>query len=185
MKNMKRVFLVIGPERSGNHLVKRMFVMAGCEGTYNFNQPLDAFLFKQKKLSDITESQDIVHGDSMPARLTEWTDWVECAKRYEKEGYKIHWIIPVRDFLCIKGAKESVGMIRDSDPISQIQNEYREVFRQVLTHGGFFWLVPISMVLDHPEYAIKEMKILFDLEVPEKFIDKVYDANAKHRRKYE
>ena len=184
---IRRVFLVVGPECSGNHIVKRLFLQANVWGDYDYVQRLDDFLFKKKKLSEIIGDWqgDILHGDSMPARDYEFTDWVECTRRYEQEGYAVHWVIPVRNYLCTAGSKLNRGMTRERDLVHQLQEEYRTIFSQLVMHGGHFYLLPLTTLFEHPRYIFAEIKSIYGLDVPLKLEDKLYDADKKHRLEVE
>lgn len=161
--------------------------MSQCWGDFDYKQRLDDFLFKKKKLIDIIGGWegDLVHGDSMPARNTEFTDWVECARRYEDNNYTVRWVVPIRNFLCNTCSKETRGMVRERDIVGQLQNEYREIFKQLLKHKGHFYLLPLSTLFAYPKYIFAEIKKIYGLEIPLKVEEKIYDADEKHRQKVE
>lgn len=152
----KLAFLIYGPESSGNHITRTFLKAMDCS----------------------------IGGNSVPFGSidgkTHLPDMLGLAHKCEKEGWSVVWVIPIRDFHCMAKSKIHRNRAKDLDAaFLQIKNEYRYIFDVILKHGGDYFLLPMNVLFEHPEYLALELQHLYDVGRYKPI--KIYDADAKHR----
>lgn len=190
---MKKAFLVVSPESCGNHLVRYLFTQAKCFGDCGKlvngrllvePQRLDRLVLHNNcSLSDIIEDWDgnLVYGKSVPMSNT-LPDILRFAKVFEKYDYEVNWIIPIRSFYCSLQSKKLRGHKKEAT-LDTLNEEYSYIFKNILIHGGRFYLCPVSLLLTKPEFVIKEINKLFHLDISLDVCKNIADADHKWRNK--
>ena len=184
---MHKVFLVLGPESSGNHLASKVLQTMGCY--WEEPQKLDLFLKKDgiNIGSTITENKNLVLRRSVPYGK-EWFDPISAREKFinrtksHRTEYKMYTIVLQREYMStvlsnyyhreytIEDAKKK--MIRAEKHISMY-----------LSNGWLdpYWTLNVSLLLKDPEPAIKGLEIFTGLKWPEEipYEDVVYDSDIK------
>ena len=97
----RKAYLVVGPESSGTRIVTRLFVEAGCVGSFEHSQPLDKFLrLKRMTLDNYSESEKFVLRRSVP-HGTKFPDLKHINDRFVANGCKTTWIILLREWTAL------------------------------------------------------------------------------------
>ena len=163
---MKRAYVVVGPESSGNRMLASLLIGAGCCGGTAFDHPL---------MFDVPTGEDPVvlirsfpHGDG-------WPDLAEIYRTLRSRGYMVRVLVTVRDPHCVI---ESQVERRHHPPElawSNYQQSYRRIFEQLLTVNAWYALVPYATL----RRGEAQRNLLATLGLPAVEVE-VRDENAKH-----
>jgi len=92
------LFLVLGPESSGNHITTELLITMGCFGDASDKQRLDAFVDGDTDIlpakGPMVLMRSVPHGRQYP-------DVSQISKRLYSAGYRMKTIIPVREWTAI------------------------------------------------------------------------------------
>jgi len=90
-----KVFLVIGPESSGNHLASK--VLKTMDAYWEEPQKLDSFLKGDCGLDEITDNPHIVLRRSVPHGHEWFNPAISAVEKFGNEGYRMYTIILQRE----------------------------------------------------------------------------------------
>jgi len=96
---IKKVFLVLGPESSGNHITSKVLSNMGCFWEENQKLIIDRFIRGECELKDITDNTNIVLRRSVPYER-EWPDPNRYRKIFNDEGYEMYTIVLQREWMA-------------------------------------------------------------------------------------
>lgn len=172
---MGKVFLVLGPESSGNNLTSMILKTMGCY--WEEPQLLDKFLTDESKIDDITDNSNIVLRRSIP-HGREWVDPVSIAMKFEKVGYEIYTIILKREWMA---TILSNYYHRSTD----VEEAWETLISAELHIAKFlhlmkpFYILNTSALMKDPEPSIKGLEIFTGLNWPENisYENIIYDSD--------
>jgi hypothetical protein len=157
MKEVKsKVFLVYGPENSGNHLIRDFLKTFDVETDGN-SVPCSINL-----------------GEMMP-------DIEKDIEYYRDKGKYVIVIVPIRDYYCMAQSKLRHGFATSFErAIQQIQEEYSYIFKTLVNTKVNFLLIPFSFLINNYEHLCREMKLFFNIRPKKDFRNQLFDSNKKH-----
>lgn len=149
---MKRCYVVVGPESSGNRLLASILVRAGCIGSASTEQPWGDDLPSHENLAVVIRSYP--HGEGWPYLNAIYN----CL---EARDYEVFTLITVRSPVACLSSQVAQGHAIDSGTAAAL---YREAYRRILADvRGHFYLVPIESLILHPREATAALLALLGL----------------------
>jgi hypothetical protein len=172
----KKLFLVLGPESTGNHLTSRVLNNMGCFWEENQKLIIDRFTRGECELKDITENPNIVLRRSVPYEH-EWPDPVRYRKLFAGEGYKMYTIILQREWMAAilsqyyhRSATVEVAW----DTLVKAEKH----ISKYISDGSVdpFYVLNTSTLMKDPEPVIRGLEVFTGLKWP---IDIRYESVVK------
>lgn len=161
---MGNLFLVVGPESSGNHLTSLILKTMGCY--WEEPQKLDLFLKDEMKLEDITNNQNIVLRRSVP-HGHEWVDPIKIEKAFDNHGYKMSTIILKREWMAtmLSNYYHRSSTVEDAWNVLVRAEKHIASF---LCHGVVdpFYMLNTSSLMKDPKPVIKGLELFTGLDWP-------------------
>ena len=175
---MKRCFLIVGPESSGNRLLGAILTRAGCAGRASTDQRWDRTLPVKATPAMIIRS--FPHGE-------DWPDLSEIYCTLEERGYQVTTLVTVRHPAATIGSQVQSGLAgSDQEACDQIAEAYQQIFQQI---SRPFHLVPYEAITYGPPAALRALLTAIGLApvtAGPLIIDgqerDLEDGNAKHFR---
>lgn len=176
----KKMFLVLGPESSGNHITSRVLENMGCFWEENQKLIIDRFCRGECPLSEITTNSNIVLRRSVPYEH-EWADPNKYRKLFENEGYKMYSIILQREWMA--------GLLSQyyhrSATVEIAWDSYVKAEKHIgkyLSDSSLdpFYVFNTSALMKDPEPVIKGLEYFTGLKWPKEvpYNSIVYDADV-------
>lgn len=159
---MRRVFLVLGPESSGNNLTSLVLKNMGCY--WEEPQKLDLLLKGEMKLKDITDNPNIVLRRSVPYGR-EWSNPIEIAAAFRNEGYEMYTIVLQREWM----ATMLSNYYHRSSTVEEAWETLVKAEKHIATYlqSGVldpFYVLNTSSLMKDPEPVIKGLEFFTKLE---------------------
>lgn len=169
----KRAYLVVGPESSGNRLMTRLLVAAGCQGEGDHVQRWDTH-------PPVSE-EPIVWLRSVPhARQT--PDIVAMVRRLWARGYKVKVVVMLRDWHSTLASQVRMGHVKSKDQGQRhIRDAYVWIFSQVAEASVPFYVVSFEALVARPDATMTWLCDALGLEWRDGMLpEPVLDENAKY-----
>lgn len=167
---MKKAFIVVGPESSGNRYMGRLLVSAGCAGSGTHHQPFDKDNWDFELPKDSPERVVLVR--SFP-NAHEWPDLNKLRDKFFLEyGYETTILVMVRDMWVVAQSQIRNRHVVNEDMAYKHYNQaYEFIFSDIHAGGLNFRIVPYSS-LGRREFLDCLFESL-DLQPikPERFVD--------------
>lgn len=162
----KKVFLVLGPESSGNHVTSRVLNNMGCFWEENQKLIIDRFTRGECELKEITEKSNIVLRRSVPYEH-EWADPNKYRKLFENKGYEMYTVILQREWMA--------GLLSQyyhrSATVEVAWDSYVKAEKHIskyIADGSVdpFYVFNTSALMKDPEPVIRGLEIFTGLKWP-------------------
>jgi hypothetical protein len=162
----KKIFLVVGPESSGNHLTSLVLKTMGCYWEEP-PQKLDSMLKGEIELASFTDNSNIVLRRSVPYGH-EWISPALIRHTFANLGYTMHTIILQREWMAT--------MLSNYYHRSSTVEEANEVLVKAekhiashMAHGLFdpFYVLNTSTLMKDPEPVVKGLELYTGLKWPD------------------
>lgn len=174
----KRCFLVCGPESSGNRLMTRILIRAGCYGDYNMFQRLDNEDVPPN-INDIVIHRSFPFGNEGEGR--HWPDLYQIINRFEEMGHKLdHIIVMSRDFRCtIKSQLKANHVHKWEQAQENIIYAYHTIYWQIMLNKYQAKIIPVTYegLVHHPRATLGWLLPALNLPMIE--TEFIFDANEK------
>ena len=165
----RRAFLVCGPESSGNRLMTRLLVAAGCYGDGAHFQRLDRAI-------PVHEHQ-IVWMRSVP-HAHEWPDLSGMVHQLRGLNYTVQVVVMSRDWTAVARSQVAAGHAPDeATALSNIREAWRHIFTHLNLVDVPYVVVNYESLVQRPSAALAGVMALFGLPLPEH--EYIYDGNVK------
>lgn len=164
MSKIKKLFLVLGPESSGNHLTSLVLQKMGCY--WEEPQKLDSFLEGTMELKDITDEKNIVLRRSVP-HGREWPSPVEIEKRFKEEGYTMGTIILQREWMatCLSNYYHRSNTVEEAE--ATLRDAEKHIARYLYNSAlDPFYVLNVSSMMKDPVPSIKGLERFTGLKWP-------------------
>ena len=160
----KKVFLVLGPESSGNHLTSKVLQTMGCY--WEEPQKLDSFLKGDCGLDDITDNPNIVLRRSVP-HGHEWHNPVLSRSKFADRGYEMYTIVLQREWMSTMLS----NYYHRSSTVQEAWQTLLKAEKHIATQMSHGWLDPFyvlntSTLMKDPKPVIMGLEIFTGLEWP-------------------
>ncbi len=172
---MKKCFFVFGPESSGNRVMARILIAAGCHGRGDTDQQPEEILRSGE--------ENIVIHMSFPFGARgcnrHWPSISKWVSEAWAKGYDVQVIIMTRDTHCMIHSQIKAGHVLTTDEaLNNIGTAYKEIFCSLSKIKVEFTVVPYeSLVLHQSETTAWLLsKLRFGSYL---FHEEVKDENAK------
>ena len=164
----KRAFLVLGPESSGTHLLTRLLIQAGCQGSTGGHAP---WQIEKRELDDADEKpweselptdtqrwdrtpptdqdpivwrRSVPHGGNLP-EITAMIDGLQ------QNNYAVHAVVVVRDQYAMSQSQWKWRHISDPDQAdAQIQLALTHIFKQLTLAETEFTITTYEALVHYP-----------------------------------
>jgi len=161
---MNKLFLIMGPESSGNHLTSLILKTMNCY--WEEPQKLDDFLKGKCKLADITNNSNVVLRRSIPYGR-DWVDPVLINSLFSKQGYKTYTIILQREWI----ATMLSNYYHRSSTVEEAWETLVKAEKHIskyLNVGSLdpFYILNVSSLMKDPEPSIKGLELFTGLKWP-------------------
>ncbi len=171
---MKRAFLILAPEGSGNRMWVRLLMAAGCRGRGEYAQEFDwpgrVNLFKPPE----GYAGPIVWFRSVPHR-NEWADASAMAGNVRAAGWEPCFLLPIRDAYCTKRSQTARGWDH-----GDVETQLRKCWESVFFSGYCWrWCVYESLIHGGLPSANAVLRSL-DLKPLQALPFGFHDGNVKH-----
>jgi LPS sulfotransferase NodH len=168
---MKQAICVMGPERSGNRLMTRLLIHAGCQGDGAHVQRWDT--------TPPTTESPIVWLRSCP-HAGAWPDLSGWLQALHVTGYTVHAVVMTRDWF-IQGASQ----LRAGHVVSVTQAEahqqaaYLSIFAALSRREVPFVLLSYEALCQRPQAVMARLCARLGLEWPGTLPEPIVDGNAR------
>lgn len=159
---MSKVFLVFGPESSGNNLTSLILKTMGCY--WEEPQVLDRFLMGETRIDIITDNPCMVLRRSVPYGR-EWFDPAVASLEFERCGYKMYTIVLQREWM----ATMLSNYYHRSSDVGEAWNTLVEAEIHIAKFLHLlkpFYILNTSALMKDPEPCIKGLEIFTGLKWP-------------------
>jgi hypothetical protein len=175
---MGKVFLVFGPESSGNHLTSLLLQKMGCYWEEPQKLNIDSFLRGECELKDITDSSNIVLRRSIPYER-EWFDPKPVGLKFLDLGYRMYTVILQREWMATMLSNyyhRSLTVEEAWDTLVKAELHIAE-YLNILNP---FYILNTSALMKDPEPCIKGLELFTGLKWPEgvSYDKYVYDSDV-------
>jgi hypothetical protein len=182
--NIRRVFMVVGPESSGTRILTRLLCMAGCIGDYGHEQRLDRFVYEDgisiKEIFEY-EPKTIVLRRSIPHYPNVRPDIIEIGTKFKKAGFEPFYIVAVRDWICTAKSKVRTEHCQNwPDAKMTLAEEWAYIGNCLGYFAGHFYMVITSCLFINPERTLKSLEDWIRLQFPPGAKEILYDADLKY-----
>lgn len=133
---MKRAYLVVGPESSGNRKLAAQLIEAGCVGGTEFDHP---FMHELP-----TEEDPVVVVRSYP-HGNQWPDVADLFEILRGRGYCVRALVTVRDPLAVMRSQVARRHHPRELAWSNYQQAYLSLFEQLRRVNLWYALVPFDV----------------------------------------
>jgi len=193
---MKTVFIICGPESSGNRLTRMILKSIPILEVGNdyeramrmFEEKRDIDLMKENTW--LFAGRSIPHGGTFGNRekVPEYLSLDKYEKAFINFGFKPKWIIPIRSIYPLMKSKMArkrtpIGVRENDAAMYQfISGQYLHIFSGLVDIGdAIFHLFNTSALMLNPDRELMGLEKFFGFELDIKRIKKeIYDADAKH-----
>ena len=177
---MKRVFIIIGPESSGTRVVTRLFIKAGCFGEGKHLQALDKFIKGEiKNLKKFSGNADtIVFRRSIPHGVNPvWIKFNQIEKLFTEQGYKVFWIVTMRDWSSLARSKVRRGHKKNlKEAKESVKKEYSYIASGLVSRTNYYMLM-ISDLFKKPKETLRRMVEWIEFEIPDGAVADIFNAD--------
>jgi len=160
----KKLFLVLGPESSGNHVTSLVLKNMGC--FWDEPQELDRFLLGEIKLSQVTSNSNIVLRRSVP-HGRDWPVASDISKRFAEEGYEMSTIVLQREWMATILSNYYHRSTNVQEAWDTLVKGEKHISNQMF-NGDLdpFYILNTSALMKDPEAVIIGLEIFTGLEWP-------------------
>lgn len=139
---MKKAFIVVGPEASGNRYLGRLLVSAGCAGSGTHHQPFDKDNWNFELPEPYPEKVVLVR--SFP-HAKAWPDLVTLKRKFDHYGYETTVLILFRDPWVVQESQIKEGHVANREmAFAHYQRAYSLIFEDIEQGELDFRIVPYS-----------------------------------------
>jgi hypothetical protein len=161
----KRVFLVLGPESSGNHVTSKVLQTMGCY--WEEPQKLDSFLKGDCGLDEITDNPNIVLRRSVP-HGHEWHQPTISRSMFADRGYTMFTIVLQREWM----ATMLSNYYHRSSTVEEAWSTLIKAEKHIATLMSHelldpFFILNTSTLMKDPEPVIKGLELFTGLKWPD------------------
>jgi len=192
---LKTVFIICGPESSGNRLTASIFRKVGLpEVSHDYGDAMRTFK-EPRDIKTMAENtwifarRSIPHGGSFKHKdELNYLDIPAYEEEFVKRDFKPKWIIPIRSMYPLvrskqkrkrtpKGIREKVKVVN-----SFVAGQYLRIFSGLIDIGDAeFHLFNTSLLMLAPDRELIGLENFIGFELPREEIKKeIYDADDKH-----
>lgn len=176
----KRIFIVAGPESSGNRLVARLLVKAGCWGDGNTAQRLDRPVQdgNAETISKLVgEAKNLVLVRSFP-HGKKWINLKDVADFFRAGGFEPFLVITRRNWPCTVLSQVNAGHVKTrGEALINIANAERSLAVQLKKVRCKYTVVDYDFLVSHPKAATAWLLRWCDLEPNKHSSDEVIVYN--------
>ena len=152
----KRIFIVAGPESSGNRLVARLLVKAGCWGDGSTVQRLDAPV-RDGNVETICGlvgvAENLVLVRSFP-HAKKWINLKDVADLFRDGGFEPFLVITRRNWPCTVLSQMSAGHVKTGgEAFANIANAERRLAIEVKRVRCKHMVMDYDFLVSHPKAA--------------------------------
>lgn len=141
-KRAKRCFLVIGPESSGNKLIARILIDAGCYGDASTQQRLDKTA-PPEDINDIVLVRSFPHGAEKERHFPNLATEQLAFQKYGFNDFMA--IVTVRDMFCTSKSQVLRGHVNsEAEALQNIPAAYGHIYSQL----GYFNIPSIHITYE-------------------------------------
>ena len=152
----KRIFIVAGPESSGNRLVARLLVKAGCWGDGSTVQRLDTLAqdADPEAINELTgEAQNLVLVRSFP-HAKKWINLKDVADLFRNGGFEPFLVITRRNWPCTVLSQLNAGHVKTGgEAFANIANAERRLAIEVKRAKCKRMVMDYDFLVSHPKAA--------------------------------
>lgn len=164
---MKRCFLIVGAESSGNRLLGKLLVNAGCFGDDRMDGPFSQRLPCDEALAVVIRSYP--HGD-------EWPDIVAIYTELRAKGYQVMVLVAIRDWHCTLQSQIHSQHHPKELALANIRRAYGEIFTGLATINCWHTVISYEALVSTPQ---AQTVLLHRLGLEGEPIE-TYNGNDKH-----
>lgn len=176
---MTLAVLVLSPESSGNRLMTRLLIEAGCYG--------DAGAGRQRLDAGIPPAQQpVVWLRSFP-HGGKWADIPDMVSQLRLQGYTVKAVTLFRDFRCQRWSQVAVPhVVDDAHAKVRIREAYWRIFTGLAQAGMLQDYVPVvyESLIAHPVEVLTDLFDELGLEVSAETVSQmsatIVDGDAKY-----
>jgi len=173
----KKLFLVLGPESSGNHLTSMILKKMGCY--WEEPQKLDNFK-DEEELNRITyNNPNIVLRRSVP-HGREWCNPLKISQKFEKYGFKMYTIVLQREWMATMLSNYYHRSSNLKEAWKTLEDAEKHIAGYMAT-GVIdpFYVLNTSSLMKDPKPAIRGLEIFTGLRWPDgmPYESFVYDSD--------
>lgn len=174
--NLKRAYLVLGPESSGTRLITRILIAGGCHGTDDHVQAFDRCI--PDPLTPIVWRRSLPHGHNH-----EWPNIKNLIWYLINLGRDVNVVCCTRDMECTIDSQLFWGHVTtDAAARQNIIRAYREMFDGVQSLGVKCQVVSYESLIAHPRNSQRILLESLGLDATEDtdgYVS-ITDENSKH-----
>lgn len=170
---MTLAVMVLGAESSGNRLMARLLIAAGCYGDGHISQRLDDGIPAAVN-QPVVWIRSIPHGDQVP-------DLSDCFHQLRQQGYEVRAIVMLRcwyPMICSQ-AKRITGDKALAE--QRTRQAYAYLFPALFHEQIDYVTVTLSELITRPDAVIRWLCEWLGLAFPVTF-EPVMDVNERHWR---
>jgi len=162
---MGKLFLVMGPESSGNHLTSLVLQTMGCFWKEPQKLNIDVFIRGECSLKDITDNENIVLRRSVP-NGRQWVDPILISNCFDKEGYKTYTILLKREWMatCLSNYYHRCSTVEEAwDTLIKAELHIAKYMADIEN----FYILNTSTLMKDPEPVVKGIELYTGLKWPD------------------
>lgn len=181
---VKRAYVVVGPESSGNKLLTALLIRAGCVGDPRDDGPGMWSIIEPATEQRVALTYSFPHGQ-------EWPDLRNVYWRLQNKGYLTWFLVAARDPWCVFQSQEQRRLKPMPVAMANYQRSYREIFTQLHAIDAPYLMVPYEAITSEPEKSVQRLLELLSLPtdnlggqliINSRPVNEITNENAKHYR---
>lgn len=177
----KTCYFVVGPESSGNRLMAKILVDAGCYGDANMFQRLDRHI--PTDVEKIVWIRSFPHGARGEGR--HWPDMTLLRKKVRDLGYVPQAVVMARDEFCMARSQLKAGHVSD---MHEAMYNIMHAKERIYTELNKASIAHITITFEGLIYRARQTTtwLLNMLNLPDRGQSAyIYDANSKWYKELE
>lgn len=152
----KRIFIVAGPESSGNRLAARLLVKAGCWGDGSTTQRLDVPVRDgnaEMICGLVGEAENLVLVRSFP-HSKKWVNLKDVADFFRAGGFEPFLVVTRRNWPCTALSQVNAGHVKTAgEALANIRNAERRLALEIKKVRCEHAIVDYDFLVSHPKAA--------------------------------
>jgi len=161
---MGKLFLVLGPESSGNNLASLLLKTMGCY--WEEPQKLDLFLKGKMDFKNITYNPNVVLRRSVPYG-NEWANPAVIGNFFKEQGYKMYTIVLQREWMATMLSNYYHRSLTVEEAWETLVKAEKHIAQYL--YGSVldpFYVLNTSSLMKDPEPVIKGLELFTGLKWP-------------------
>lgn len=184
---MSKAYLVVGPESSGNRLMARLLIAAGCYGDGDMFQRLDDRIPTPEEIDQpLVWVRSYPHGPNGEKYKRHWPDIYNLIEKLRERSWSsVTIVVMVRDMYCVISSQVAHGHALDHIEAAQrCTQAYFRIFQQLseMPFGKIPIIVTYEGLINNPEETMGWLIPSLGLGTIDDYVfpEKITNQNLKH-----